>query len=55
MYYSSGTGGRCCIGAVQMLRVHFTALKDAMAQWWLFTGRTILPNFIPIRFETPEL
>jgi len=22
MYYGSGTGGRCCIGARQMLRVH---------------------------------
>jgi len=64
MYYGSGTGGRCCICAGRRSR-HSRDLKsmtskqksDSVNGCVFISGmkfgktwRTILPNYIPIRF-----
>jgi len=69
MYYGSGTGGRCCICARQMLRVHLSNGSTFLREMTSRSGVTscqklvdvyifldeLLRNFIPIRFETTEL
>jgi len=49
MYSESGSGGRYCICAGQTSYPKLDSVSQCV-----FTRRTFLPNFIPIRFETTE-